>query len=62
MLTAFGPAQTIPDDRDRHRPGRRGTAGEAPRHPAGKCGHINSAGALDAWQHGRVLLDSLTPR
>ncbi|MEU9448486.1 alpha/beta hydrolase [Streptomyces sp. NPDC048277] len=30
-------------------------------HPAGACGHINSAGGLGSWQYGRELLDSLTP-
>ncbi|MFF1473577.1 alpha/beta fold hydrolase [Streptomyces mirabilis] len=29
-------------------------------HPAGACGHINSAGGLGPWPHGRELLDSLT--
>ncbi|MFC9635697.1 alpha/beta hydrolase [Streptomyces mirabilis] len=29
-------------------------------HPAGACGHIDSAGGLGPWPHGRELLDSLT--
>ncbi|ELP64516.1 RBBP9/YdeN family alpha/beta hydrolase [Streptomyces turgidiscabies] len=29
---------------------------------AGACGHINSAGDLGSWRHGRELLDALTPR
>ncbi|MFF0384255.1 RBBP9/YdeN family alpha/beta hydrolase [Streptomyces sp. NPDC004286] len=29
-------------------------------HPAGACGHLNSASGLGSWQHGRELLDSLT--
>ncbi|MFE6308926.1 RBBP9/YdeN family alpha/beta hydrolase [Nocardiopsis sp. NPDC057823] len=31
-------------------------------HPAGACGHINSASGLGPWRHGRELLDSLTRR
>jgi predicted alpha/beta hydrolase family esterase len=29
-------------------------------HPAGAYGHINSVSGLDAWPHGRELLDSLS--
>jgi predicted alpha/beta hydrolase family esterase len=29
-------------------------------HLAGACGHLNSAGGLGLWPHGRELLDSLT--
>ncbi|MEU5611580.1 RBBP9/YdeN family alpha/beta hydrolase [Streptomyces sparsogenes] len=32
---------------------------EARWHLAGACGHINSAGGLGSWQHGRELLGSL---
>ena len=38
------------------------TRWEARWHLAGACGHINSASGLGAWEHGRELLDSLTPR
>ncbi|MFK0124254.1 RBBP9/YdeN family alpha/beta hydrolase [Streptomyces nigra] len=33
---------------------------EARWHLAGACGHLNSTSGLGAWQHGRVLLGSLT--
>ncbi|MBQ0997258.1 alpha/beta hydrolase [Streptomyces sp. RK62] len=33
---------------------------EAQWHLAGACGHLNSTSGLGAWQHGRVLLGSLT--